>query len=179
MEVGVGLGNIVGEEHSLGKSEVHFNVLKSYNFGQLGLDFSTGGNFIPGTRDMMEGNTEVLSAADSKFGSVSMVYRLPIKKYFFIEPRAGYASLHSFVHTDDKTKISQSNFTAGIGVGGTINKLSLSLRYQYFGLTADYEGVKNGIILKSNAEPVAVVLLRVSYRFSLDKFFRNKNVNPD
>lgn len=174
--MGAGVGNVVGKEHTLGKSELHFNLLKSYKFGQLGLDFSTGGNFIPGTRAIMDGNIETISPNDTGFGSISILYRLLIKKHWFIEPRLGYASLHSFVHTDDKTKIKQSNFTAGIGVGATIKKFSLSFRYQHYGVTSEYEGIKNTTVLKSNSEPVELVLLRLSYRFGLDNLFKKKSL---
>ncbi|MEO1260509.1 MAG: hypothetical protein AAFZ15_17060 [Bacteroidota bacterium] len=175
MEAGIGIGNITGKEHKLGKSEIHLNIFRSFKFGQLGLDFSTGGNFIPGESTTTEPGVEVLSAADSKFSSVVLLYRLPIKNHFFIEPRLGYASLSAFVHTDDKTKINESNLSAGIGFGGTIKKLTLSLRYQYLGKTAEYEGSKDSIVVKSFSEQVSLVLLRISYCFDLNSIFKKNN----
>lgn len=174
MEVGVGIGNIAENKHSLGKGELHFNIIKSYKFGQLGLDFSTGGNFIPGSRKTVNENVEILSSNDSKFGAITILYRLPIKKHLFVEPRFGYSTLFSFVHTDDKTKITQPNFSVGIGIGGNINKFTLSLRYQYIGVTSDFNGTRNTTIVKSNSESLALVLFRVSYRLRLNNLFRKK-----
>lgn len=170
-EVGVGIGNVAGKKHNLGKAEVHLSVFKSFQFGQLGLDFATGGNFIPGTRSTVTANSETLSPNDSQFGSISILYRLPIKKYLFIEPRLGYTSLFAYVHTDDKTSISQPNFSAGVAFGGTIKEITLSLRYQYYGSTASYEGFKDSVMVKSNSEPLSLVLFRVSYRFGLGDLF--------
>jgi len=62
-------------------------------------------------------------------------------------------------------------------VGGTLSTISLSLRYQYLGKTADFEGVKDTGILRSNSEPVSLVLFRLSYRIGLDKYFKNKKSN--
>ncbi|WP_296386679.1 hypothetical protein [Winogradskyella sp.] len=121
MEVGVGIGNVIGNKNTRGKGELHFNIIKSYQFGQFGLDISTGGNFIPGITSSEDENIETLSSNDFKFTTLMAFYRLPIKKHLFVESRLGYSSLFSFVHTDDKTKISQPNFTAGIGIGGHIN----------------------------------------------------------
>jgi len=172
-EIGVGIGNVVGEEHSLGKSEIYFNILKTYDFGQIGLDFSSGGNFIPGTRSIMVGDVNTLSPNDTRFGAVSAFYRLPIIKSLYLEPRLGYASLSYFVHTDDQRKINQPNFTYGLGVGTTLlNKLSLSLRYQHLGSTAAYEGQSDRTTVISNSESVQLVLLRIAYRFSWDSLFK-------
>ena len=170
-ETGVAIGNVT-TKHSLGKAELHFNLLKCYNFGQLGLDFATGGNFIPGERSTLEGNTETLSPNDSKFSSINVLYRRPIKKAFFVEPRMGYASLFSFVHTDDSRKITQPNFTMGLGVGGYIGRFTFSLRYQYYGKTASYQGARDNTVVISNPESFDLVLLRMSYRFGLDRLFK-------
>ena len=51
-EVGIGLGNVVGSKHYLGKAELHLNVLKSFSFGQFGIDLATDRNFIAGERSM-------------------------------------------------------------------------------------------------------------------------------
>ena len=56
MEIGAAIGNVTNQKHSLGKGEVHFSILKSYSFGQLGLDFSTGSNFIPGNKSIVGSN---------------------------------------------------------------------------------------------------------------------------
>jgi len=174
MKVGVGIGNVVGNKHSLDKGELHFNIIKSYKFRQLGLDLSTGGNFILGSRSTEDENTEMLSSNDFKFGSITILCRLPIKKYLFVELRFGYSSLFSFIHTDDKTKISQPNFTVGVGIGGSINKFTLCLRYQYLGVTPDYNRTRNTTIVKSKSESLALVLFRVSYRFKLNNLSSKK-----
>ncbi|MCK8481508.1 hypothetical protein [Psychroserpens algicola] len=171
MEVGVGIGNVIGNKNTRGKGEFHLNIMKSYPFGQIGLDFLTGGNFIPGSTNTGDENIEILSSNDFKFGAITFFYRLPIKKHLFVEPRFGYSSLFSFVHTDDETKINQSNFTAGIGIGGHINNFTLSLRYQYLGVTPNYEGTDNTITVKSNSESLGLLLFRISYRFNLKKIF--------
>lgn len=171
MEIGVGIGNVVENKNARGKGELHFNIIKPYKFGQLGLDVSTGGNFIPGTTNTVDENMEILSSNDFKFSAITVLYRLPVKQYFFVESRLGYSSLFTFVHTDDKTKISQPNFTVGIGIGAHLNNFTLSLRYQHLGVTPNYIGTKNTIIVKSNPESLDLLLLRVSYRFNLKKLF--------
>ena len=173
IETGIAIGNVT-TKHSLGKAEFHFNLLKCYNFGQLGLDFATGGNFIPGERSTFEGNTETLSPNDSKFSAVTFLSRLPIKKQFFVEPRLGYASLFSLVHTDDSRKITQPNFTMGLGVGGYAGRFTFSFRYQYYGKTASYQGTRDNTVVISNPESFDLVLLRMSYRFGLDNLFKSK-----
>jgi len=171
MEVGVGIGKIVGNKNAQVKGELHFNIIKSYKFGQLGIDFSTGGSFIPEFKENGDETIKILSSNDFKFGSITMLYRLPIKKYMFVESRFGYSTLFSFVHTDDKTKITQPNFTIGIGIGGNINKFTLSLRYQYLGVTPDYEGTSYTTIVKSNSKSLALVLFGISYRFGFNNIF--------
>lgn len=169
IEGGIGIGNIVGSSHHLGKSEIHLNIIQSFNFGQLGIDFSSGGNFIPLGDDDNGPGIRMLVPNDTRFNSIVLLYRLPIKKHFFIEPRVGYASLSAFVHTDDQSKIQRSNLTAGFGFGGILGRFSLSLRYQYFGKTQDYEGRISAanVVVRSVAEPVSIVLLRMSYRFKI------------
>ena len=174
IETGLAIGNVTAEKHSLGKGELHLSLLKSYDFGILGVDFATGGNFIPGDRSTFEGSTETLSPSDSKFSSITILYRLPLKKNIFVEPRIGYASLFSLVHTDDQRKISQPNFSAGLGLGGYVKRFTFSFRYQYYGHTDDYQGTRDGTTVISNAEPFGLVLLRISYRFGLDKLFKKK-----
>lgn len=171
MEIGVGIGNVFGNKNARGKGELHFNIIKSYQFGQIGLDISTGGNFIPGITSIEDENIETLSSNDFKFTTLMGFYRLPIKQHLFVEARLGYSSLFSFVHTDDTTKISQSNFTAGIGIGRHINNFTLSLRYQYLGVTPNYEGSRNMTIVKSNSESLGLLLFRISYRFDLKNLF--------
>ena len=174
MEVGAGIGNVVGEDHDLGKGELFLSALKSYNFGELGLDLSMGGNFIPGERSTMEENIETLSPNDSKFWSITALYRYKVKKHFFIEPRLGFASLYSFVHTDNTTRINQSNFTAGFGIGARIERFVVSLRYQYYGKTADFEGIRNTQTVISNLESFDAILLRFSFRFGFGNLFKRK-----
>ena len=174
VEAGLGIGRVVDKEHAFGKGELTVNATKPFKFGELGLDVSFGGNFIPNSTNITIDNAEVISSSDSKFWAISILYRAPIKNIVFIEPRFGYSNLFSFVHTDDRTRISQSNFTAGIGVGRSFNNIMLSLRYQYFGRTPNYTGVRNGMTVISNPEPLSMVLLRVSYRFTLENVFRRK-----
>ncbi len=177
LEVGAAIGNVIDEEHTLAKGEIFFSVLKSYNFGDIGIDFSTGGNFIPGTRSIMEENIETLSPNDSKFWGIAILYRHTVKKHFFVEPRVGYASLYSYVHTDNTRRISQPNFTAGFGVGGKIERFTVSLRYQYYGKTANFEGLKGNTIVRSNSRSLGLILLRFSYRFGLGNLFSKKQEN--
>ena len=172
-EVGLGIGNVVREEHTLGKSEIFFNILKTYKFGEIGLDFSSGGNFIPGERSIVEGSTEILSPNDTRFTSISILYRMPIKNYLFVEPRFGYTTLSYFLHTDDKTKIRQPNVNYGIGIGLTLfSKLSISIRYQYLGNTPKYKGQKGTTSVISNSESINLVLIRMGYKFSWDKLLK-------
>ncbi len=171
IEIGAGIGNIVGNKNARGKAELHFSVIKPYSFGELGLGFYLGGNFIPGTSNTVNNNIEILSSNDFKFTAITILYRLPINKYLFVESNLGYSSLFSFVHTDKRVKINQPNFTAGINVGGHINNFILSLRYQYLGVTPNYNGTRTTTIVKSNSKPLTVFLLRLSYRFNLNDLF--------
>jgi hypothetical protein len=172
-EVGFGIGNVVGEKHTLGKSEIYFNILKNNKFGAIGFDFYSGGNFIPGERSIIKGNTEILSPNDTRFNSISIFYRMPIKNSLYIEPRFGYTTLSYFVHTDDKTKIRQPNINYGIGIGlALFSNLSLSIRYQYLGNTPKYIGLKGTTTVVSNSEPINLALIRMGYRFSWDKLFK-------
>ena len=174
IEVGAAAGNVVGQKHTLGKGEFHLNLLKSFQFGQLGLDFANGGNFIPGESSRTEGNVETLSPNDSRFGVITALYRLPIGKQFFVEPRLGYASLYYYVHTDDARRIAEPNFTAGIGIGAKLPNMTISLRYQYLGKTANYEGFRDTELVQLKGTPLALILFRFSYRFELDALFGKK-----
>ncbi|MEM1322463.1 MAG: hypothetical protein AAGG75_19525 [Bacteroidota bacterium] len=167
IEGGVGIGGIAGKKHDLGKAEIYASLLRRFTFGDLGLDFATGGNFIPGTRSTEEPGTEILSPNDTRFGAIALLYRRYFGDHFFVEPRMGYTSLSAFIHTDDQRKIDRSNLSAGFGIGGTSEYVNLSLRYQYLGRTSDYRGLKDGILVESVASPVSVILLRISFRFQL------------
>ena len=177
IETGWAMGNVAGEKHSLGKAELHMTALKCYNFGQIGLDLATGGNFIPGDRSTIEGNSEILSPNDTKFSSVALVYRFPMTRHIFLEPKLGYASLFSYVHTDDTQKIKQPNFSAGFGFGGYIGRFTLSLRYQYYGQSPSYQGSRDGTMVVSNAESIGMILFRTSFRFGLDRLFKLDDAN--
>lgn len=176
-EVGLGIGNIAGEKHTLGKGEVFLTVLKPFKFGEIGLDFTTGGNIIPGTRSIIEENIKTLSPNDTRFNAISLLYRIPIKDYIFIEPRLGYSSLSYFVHTDTDRRINKANFAYGLGIGATvIEKLTVSIRYQYAGDTPEYQGIKNNTTVISNASSVNMILLRMAFRFNLSKVLKNLHI---
>ena len=171
-EVGLGIGNVTGGEHTKGKAEIYVNVLKSYGFGELGLDISTGGNFIPGTTSAVENNIETLASNDAKFSSITAFGRLAVFEKIYIEPRFGYASLFYWVHADNEDRISESKISYGLGVGTTISdNFSISLRYQHLGNTPEYEGSKDATTIISKSEPLQLVLLRIGYRFNWDTIF--------
>ncbi|MGV6830536.1 MAG: hypothetical protein ACWA5P_03110 [bacterium] len=176
-EVGIGLGNVVGTEHSLGKAELHLNVLKSFSFGQLGIDLVTGGNFIPGERSIQNEATqeEILSPNDTKFDAVTFIYRTTIYKSFYLEPRIGYVSLYSRTNADNADSRQRSNLTVGLSLGIQLERFLLSLRYQYFGKTADYLDTQINTTIIGTASPVDMVFLRASYQFDLDSLFKPKN----
>ncbi len=167
VEVGVGMGNVTNGEHRLGKAEVHFSLLRDLAFGQLGVDFASGGNFIPGESGTSEDNRDILSAKDARFSSISLLFRIPVHGPLFVEPRLGYASLSTFVHTDDQRKVRQANFSAGLGFGASLGGLRLSLRYQHLGKTADFSGFRGSTEVISQSAPVSILLLSMSYSFRL------------
>lgn len=167
VELGIGIGNVAKRDHRLGKAEAHFSVFRTLNFGVLGLDFASGGNLIPGESSISEDNREIISSKDAHFGSITALYRLPLHKHFFVEPRLGYATLSAFIHTDERRKLRQANLSAGLGLGASFGGLSLSFRYQYLGKTATYTGFRGSTEVLSAAEPISLLLLRTSYRFSL------------
>lgn len=172
-EVGAGIGNILGDEHKLGKAEIHFNVLKEYPFGKLGVDFALGGNFIPGDNTILENDVEILASNDSQFGTIALFYRLPIGKHLFLEPRLGYSSLFANVFFEsERRRIREPNFTAGFGIGGTFQNVTLSLRYQNLGKTAAFNETVNTTTIQSNSDSVSVILLRLSYGFDVSKLFK-------
>lgn len=174
-ELGFGIGNILGEEHTLGKGEIYLNIFKTFKFGTLGLDFTTGGNLIPGTRSTLAEDTEILSPNDTRFASIMIPYRYAITKNIFIEPRLGFASLSYFVHTDEDIKINRQNFSLGIGLGATLfDNLSFTIRYQHLGLTPEYQGSRDGTNVLSNAASVDLILFRMAYRINWDKLFNTK-----
>lgn len=166
-EVGLGLGTVAGKEHPKGRAEIYINILKSYKFGEIGLEFATGGNFVPGTSISTKNNIETLSSNDAKFNSIAAFYRLPILKKIYFEPRLGYSKLFYWVHADNERKINKSNVSYGLGVGGTFSEnSSLSLSYQNLGNTPGYEGSKNFTTIISRSKSLKLVLLRVAYRFN-------------
>jgi hypothetical protein len=171
-EVGLGFGNVVGEKHRKGKVEIYINILKSYKFGEIGLDLSTGGNFVPGTSSGIENYIETLSSNDAKFNSITAFYRLPIFKKIYFEPRLGYSTLFYWIHADNVRKINKSNITYGLGVGATLfDNISLSLRYQHLGNTPNYEGNKDSTTIISKSKSLKLLFLRVAYRFNWDTIF--------
>lgn len=167
VELGIGIGNVAQRDHRLGKAEVHFSLFRTFEFGKLGVDFASGGNFIPGESGISEDNIDIISSKDARFSSISLLYRMPFQKHIFVEPRLGYSSLSAFVHTDNQRKLRQPNFTAGLGLGLSLGDLSLSFRYQYLGETADFAGFRGSTAVISNSEPVSLLLLRMSYSFKL------------
>lgn len=171
IEAGIGIGNVLGAKHSLGKAELHLSLLQHFRFGALGLDLSTGGNFIPGTRSTEAPKLEILEPNDTKLSAAMILYRRSVFKKVYIEPRIGYTNLHAFVHSNEQKKVSQSNWSAGLGVGTELKKLNFSLRYQYYGQTANFLGTREHGMVQSESAPVAIVFLRLSYRLDLGQIF--------
>jgi|TARA_B110000908_G_C10147342_1_gene399674 hypothetical protein len=177
-EVGLGLGNVVVEKHSVGKAELYFNVLKSYKLGEIWRNWIRSfywRRFHSGGREIIEGDTETLSPNDAQFNSAAIFYRLPIKRKIYLETRLGYSSLSYYIHADDKRKISESNISYGLGIGITrFENISLSFRYQHFGNTSACEGTKDSRVIISNSKPLKLVLFRAAYRFSWNTTIRDR-----
>ena len=167
LEIGIGVGNVVEGDHRLGKAEVHFSVFRTLSFGELGLDFTSGGNFIPGESSLSEDNREIISSKDTRFGSISLLYRIPLHEHFFVEPRLGYTNLSAFIHADDRQKLRRANFSTGLGLGASFGDLRLSFRYQYLGKTEHFNGFKGSVEVISVGESVSLLLLSISYNFKL------------
>lgn len=168
-EGGIGIGNVAEGKHHLGKSEIYFSLYKTFTFGKLGLDFASGGNFIPGETGSLVDNPEIISPNDSRFGTILLIYRASLKKQVFIEPRLGYASLRAYVHTDDRAQLKQPNLSLGLGLGTSFDNVTLSLRYQYFGKTAEYTGARGQVEVQSLAKPISMILFRAGFRLGLGK----------
>lgn len=171
LEGGIGVGNVTGGNHSLGKGEVFISAFKSFKSGTWGLDIAGGGNIIPGSNSIEEGTREILSPNDTRFASFNVLYRLNFLEYFFLEPRVGFTSLNYFVHTDDRRKISRSSLSSGLGVGGSFEDITASLRVQYLGKTPEYQGTVGSGIRESRESHVTVFLVRVAYRLDLSNLF--------
>ncbi len=172
LEGGIGFGNIAGEEHRQGKGEVFLTVFRKFESGQFGLDITSGGNIIPGTNTIQEPGREFLSANDTRFTVISLLYRKNFLKYFFFEPRLGYANLNAFVHTDDRRKIARPNVSTGIGLGGSIDDFTMTFRFQYLGRTAEYQSTIGTSQLISRPGNVSVFLIRLGYLLDLDSVFQ-------
>ena len=165
-EGGFSIGNISDRQHPYGKSEVHLTAFKKLKSGSIGLDFSTGGNFIPGdSKDNDPFMATILNPEDTRFTSFMFLYRKSIIQSLFIEPRIGISSLHSYVHTDNNTLIRKNNLSSGLGLGLTTSNLTVSFRYQYHGKTNSMRDFKNMEEVILNSETISMILLRFSYHF--------------
>lgn len=172
IEAGVGIGNITGTEHTLGKGEVHLSLFQQFRFGALGLDFSTGGNFIPGERSTKLPELSIINPNDTKFNALHLLYRLPLFKGSFLEPRIGYSSLYTFTHSMEKNKVSQGNWSAGLGIGTFVDRVNFNLRYQYYGQTADFMGTNERGEIQMEARNISMIILGINIRWDIDNFFK-------
>ena len=174
LEGGAGFGNIPGESHRQGKGELFIGVYKPFGFGTLGFDLAGGGNLIPTSNEIDELDRDIIAANDTRFTTVSLLYRRSLFKHLFIEPRMGFSTLSAYVHADEQSRISSSNVTAGLGIGGRVEYFTLSLRYQYLGKTADFRGIRDDRLVIAPSEHISVILIRVGYRFDLSHLFEQK-----
>ncbi|MDF1695306.1 MAG: hypothetical protein P1U56_05715 [Saprospiraceae bacterium] len=162
---GAGIGNVVNKDHTLGKVELHLGMFKKLSYGDLGVEITVAGDFIPGDNSTSSAEQESILAGSSRFNMATFAYRLPVYKKFFIEPRIGYALLFQHIDSDETSTIYKSNLTSGIGIGTTIDRLTLSVRYQYLGNSPEFDGFNDSIRVLAEPDPLSVVMVGLYYRF--------------
>ncbi len=177
LDIGVGLGSTLINGENRAKGEFSFAFLRTQKFGTLGVEFAFGANLNPyGKLDIIEVTSFDLQITDNNYNSIQLLYRYPIATVFSVEPRIGYAELRRFVTTENgQEKLSSSNFSWGLGIVTTIQRLSIVLRYQNMGRTATYEGFYGPTLVQQDKASYSVILLKMSYRIGLDTLFKKKS----
>ena len=165
VEVGLGVGNFPNHRYSLGKGEVGLGLFKRLSKGRIGADFSLGGDLLwgdPGV-EVINGR-ERIDAYATRFTSllVSYGHYFPVNSKFVWEASVGYSSLYNYVHAQNVRKVQRSNISYALGVGYSFGEFSCKLRYQYYGHTASFEGIKSGVETFQKKTPISMVMFRLS-----------------
>lgn len=176
LEGGVAMGSIPDADNSRGKAMLYVSAYRilSEHF-TLGLELSTGGDFIPGDNSSFEGTTEILNPDDTNWSSAMLKGRY----YFTTGPSPIYTGLGlginsywSYVHTVETKIASRINLAVAPEIGIDIRKrLNVSLRYLAGGKTDSFEGVRiqrtSGDRVSLQSERVGIILFSMGYRLTL------------
>ncbi len=176
IEIGGGIGNVIDKEHRQGKGQIHLSgIYKLSEKSDMGIDLATGGDLFFGDDPVNDMDQEIISPYGTRFESIMLLFRyFPLgKRVFFLESRAGYSSLNLFVHTDDTRKIAEPNLSLAFGPGAIFNdEITCSLRYQYYGKTARFQGFRDTTEVISNSAHIHIIMLHLAWRINLTDLFR-------
>ena len=186
LDLGFGFGAARSDGNIKDKGEVAFSLIKQLEKGSLGLDFAFGGTLNPYGNtniDSVSSNEFNADPSENRFTSIALLYRYPVGKLGYLEPRLGYSDLNRyFPIEEDRLRVSSSNLTWGLGVGVTLlERFNLSFRYQYMGRTPSYEGINTNFnidgesidtLIRQRSASYNLFIFRVSYAIYLDKIFK-------
>lgn len=176
LEGGVGMGGILNADKSQGRAMLYVAGYRIFSdHFTLGLEMSTGGDFISGGNSTFEGTTEILDPNNTKWSSAMIKGRY----YFTMGPSPVYAgaglgvnSYWDYVHTVESKTVTKINLAIAPEIGIDIRKrLNVSLRYLIGGSTAAFEGTRiqstSGDRITLQSQNVSIILLSMGLRLNL------------
>ncbi len=176
LEGGVALGSVPNaDDNSRGKAMLYVAGYRTFSdHFALGLELSTGGDFIPGDNSTFEGNTEILNPDDTNWSSAMVKGRY----YFTTGPSPLYAgaglginSYWNYVHTVESKTVSKINLAVAPEIGIDIRKrLNVSMRYLIGGSTDSFEGIRTQNAndrISIQSQNVSIFLFSMALRLNL------------
>lgn len=175
LDLGIGNGSAAIGEDRQGKLMLQVSVMKRVSDQlHLGLELSTGGNFIPADNTFTQGTTEILDPHRTQWSSA-----LARAKYYPISTLSLYAGLGvginsywSNVNTLETDRISQINLALSPELGFDFSRnFNVGLRYLIGGSTSDFEGNRSpeygGNLVRSFSQSVNLILITFNFRWGL------------
>lgn len=176
LEGGVALGSIPNaDDNSRGKAMLYVAGYRAFSdHFTLGLELSTGGDFIPGGNSTFEGNTEILNPDDTNWSSAMFKGR-----YYFTTGASplyagaglGVNSYWNYVHTVESKTVSKINLAVAPEIGIDIRKrLNVSMRYLIGGSTDSFEGIRTQNAndrISIRSQSVSIFLFSMALRLNL------------
>lgn len=176
LEGGVAVGGIPNADNSQGKAMLYVAGYRIFSgHFTLGLEMSTGGDFIPGGNSTFEGTTEILDPYNTKWSSAMIKGRY----YITMGPSPIYAgaglgvnSYWEYVHTVESKTATNVNLAIAPEIGIDIRKrLNVSLRYLVGGSTDAFEGTRtqstSGDRITLQSKSVSILLVSMGLRLNL------------
>lgn len=175
VELGLGVGSASVGNDRQGKIMLQAAAMKqlSHQF-HLGIELTTGGNFIPSEDNTFEGTTEIYNPDGTNWSSAMLK-----AKFFPVENLPIYAGLGvginsywSNVNTVEAQRTSQINMAMSPEIGFRfLDRVNLGVRYHIGGNTDEFEGNRapeyGGHLVRLNGESVNILLVTMSWRFGL------------